>query len=221
MIKLQDFAKECGVTDRQIQRQLKKYAAELEGLYERQGSNGTWLTDDACAILRSKMRKAPVTMYQGGPDDKALADKDAEIKELRDKLDRKEVLLESAYRRVDALQEKVVKVAALEEGKLLLEGRLAEKDAAIAQKDAAIERAEATIAEVKASEARLQQEHAAAVDRAERAEATEAMLRQELVDAAADKEQAVAAARRDAEQDIEEKFKSMSIWEFLKTKRKK
>ena len=43
MIKLQDFAKECGVTDRAIQKHLVKYADELNGLYERKGPNGTCL----------------------------------------------------------------------------------------------------------------------------------------------------------------------------------
>lgn len=62
MIKLQEFARLQGVTDRQVQRLLKKYAAELEGLYERKGVNGTWLSDEACEILRSKMKQAPLVV---------------------------------------------------------------------------------------------------------------------------------------------------------------
>lgn len=62
MIKLQDFAKQQGVTDRAVQKHLNKYAEELEGLYQRKGPNGTWLTDEACEILRSKMKQAPVTI---------------------------------------------------------------------------------------------------------------------------------------------------------------
>lgn len=62
MIKLQDFAKQQGVTDRAIQKHLKTYAEELEGLYQRKGPNGTWLTDEACEILRSKMKQAPITL---------------------------------------------------------------------------------------------------------------------------------------------------------------
>lgn len=61
MIKLQDFARERGVTDRQIQRLLQKYAAELEGLFQRKGPNGTWLSEEACEILRSKMKSNPVS----------------------------------------------------------------------------------------------------------------------------------------------------------------
>ena len=61
MIKLQDFARERGVTDRQIQRLLQKYASELEGLFQRKGPNGTWLSEEACEILRSKMKSNPVS----------------------------------------------------------------------------------------------------------------------------------------------------------------
>lgn len=62
MIKLQDFARQYGVTDRQVQRLLKKYENELEGLYERKGPNGTWLSDEACEILRSKMKQQPIVV---------------------------------------------------------------------------------------------------------------------------------------------------------------
>lgn len=65
MIKLQDFAKECGVTDRAIQKHLVKYADELNGLYERKGPNGTWLSDAACDILRSKMKQQPIVVSDG------------------------------------------------------------------------------------------------------------------------------------------------------------
>lgn len=112
MIKLQDFAREQGVTDRQIQRLLKKYAADLEGLFERQGQNGTWLTDDACEFLRSKMIKPPAPI---------IFDADPRIAELTEKLDEKERLLAAAQatagaaqERVAALLEKIEKVEALE-----------------------------------------------------------------------------------------------------------
>lgn len=67
MIKLQDFAVQQGVTDRQVQRLLKKYEEELQGLYERKGPNGTWLTDEACDILRSKMKQAPAAVFEPDP----------------------------------------------------------------------------------------------------------------------------------------------------------
>ena len=65
MIKLRDFAREQGVTDRQVQRLLKKYEAELTGQFERRGQNGTWLTDEACNFLIGKMRTSPVVVGDG------------------------------------------------------------------------------------------------------------------------------------------------------------
>ena len=79
MIKLQDFAKQQGVTDRAIQKHLKTYAEELEGLYERKGPNGTWLTDEACEILRSKMKQAPPAIFEEDPRVKALEAANADL----------------------------------------------------------------------------------------------------------------------------------------------
>lgn len=62
MIKLQDFAVECGVTDRQVQRLLKKYEEDLTGHFERKGANGTWLDEEACQILRGRMKQQPIVV---------------------------------------------------------------------------------------------------------------------------------------------------------------
>lgn len=62
MIKLQDFARQSGVSERQVHRLVKKYESELEGLMERKGHNGTWLSDEACEVLRSHMKQQPVTV---------------------------------------------------------------------------------------------------------------------------------------------------------------
>ena len=67
MIKLQDFARQQGVTDRAIQKHLKTYAEELDGLFQRKGPNGTWLTEEACEILRSKMKQAPAAVFEPDP----------------------------------------------------------------------------------------------------------------------------------------------------------
>lgn len=83
MIKLQDFAKQQGVTDRAIQKHLKTYAEELEGLYQRKGPNGTWLTDEACEILRSKMKQAPITVITPSEQEEDLRDR---IRDLEHKL---------------------------------------------------------------------------------------------------------------------------------------
>ena len=84
MIKLQDFARQQGVTDRAIQKHLKNYAEELEGLYERKGPNGTWLTDEACEILRSKMKQQPITVMESSEVEQ----------ELRRKLEEKQTKIE-------------------------------------------------------------------------------------------------------------------------------
>ncbi len=60
MIKLQDFARDCGVTDRAIQKHLKKHEKELEGHFHRRGPNGTWLDETAQSYIRSLMKESPV-----------------------------------------------------------------------------------------------------------------------------------------------------------------
>ena len=85
MLKLQDFSKQQGVSDRQVQRLLKKYEKELEGLFERKGPNGTWLSDEACEILRSKMKTQQVAVYE---EDPKVALLQQENEALRRQLDR-------------------------------------------------------------------------------------------------------------------------------------
>lgn len=68
MIKLSDFATLQGVSKRAVQISLKKYEAELEGHFERQGQNGTYIDAYAQEFLRSKMLKNPVVVY----DEKTL-----------------------------------------------------------------------------------------------------------------------------------------------------
>lgn len=121
MIKLQDFAKQQGVTDRAIQKHLKKYSEELEGLYERKGPNGTWLSEEACEILRSKMRQQPLAIFD---EDPRVAKLEAKLKETEERLDEKEKLLTVAQNQVQELLNEVGKVKALEEGKKALEGKM-------------------------------------------------------------------------------------------------
>ena len=83
MIKLQDFARQVGVTDRQIQRLLKKYEEEFEGLFDRKGQNGTWLSDEACELLRSKMRFTSPEVFAADP---RVEEMKAEIEALKAEL---------------------------------------------------------------------------------------------------------------------------------------
>lgn len=59
MIKLQDFARECGVTDRTIQKHVAKHEEALAGHFERKGPNGTWLDEYAQEYIRGLMIQPP------------------------------------------------------------------------------------------------------------------------------------------------------------------
>lgn len=88
MVKLQDFARQLGVTDRQVQRLLHKYENEFEGLIERKGNNGTWLSDEACDLLRGKTRQQPIGIYDGRADELK-----EQIREQKEKLDKQDARL--------------------------------------------------------------------------------------------------------------------------------
>ena len=144
MIKIQDFARECGVTDRQIQRQLKKYEAELEGLYERRGQNGTWLSEEACEIIRSKMREQPIAVGDGkvARENEELQ---ARVKKLEQLLATKEILLDNAQARVAALQDSATKIALLEANNGELERRAEQAEQAAAEQAADRQKAEEAV----------------------------------------------------------------------------
>lgn len=119
MIKLQDFAREQGVTDRAIQKHLKKYEAELEGLFERKGPNGTWLTDEACEFLRSKMvTPPPPVLFSEDPRVERLETK---VAELEGRLEKKEAMLTVAQEQVQEAQRNVNTLQAKAEEHRLLE----------------------------------------------------------------------------------------------------
>ena len=147
MIKLQDFATLQGVTDRQIQRLISKYPEELEGLYQRKGPNGTWLTDEACEILRGKMKQQAVVVY----DDRVNA-LEAENKELQAKLI-------AAYESMTKIQERQIDLTRqVEEQRLIASKTAIERERA----DKAEERARAAedIAEAASQEAEAAKQRA-------------------------------------------------------------
>lgn len=174
MIKLQDFAAQQGVTDRQVQRLLKKYESELTGLYQRKGPNGTWLTEEACEVLRSKMKQAPVAIME--PDER-VGELMSWIKELEHRLDEKDKLLTLSQGTAQAAQERVLKLQEdLGQVKLLEEQKEAQKaqiDALSAEKAQAEEKAKAAVDAAQAAQdeltaarerERLLREYAAALD---------------------------------------------------------
>ena len=124
MVKLQDFAKQQGVTDRQIQRLLKKYEAELEGLFERRNQNGTWLSDEACELLKGKMKTNPVVVL----DDENREEMERlrrRVQELEERLERKDVLIDKLQQRVE---EKEDCIEDLKKEQLLLEDKAKETE---------------------------------------------------------------------------------------------
>lgn len=112
MVKLQDFARQQAVTDRAVQKQLKRYEkAELQGHFERQGPNGTWLDDYAVEFLLSKMKRKPIVVYDRENSDllkensmlksqiielqQQLKISDEEKRLLQDKADQAQALMQS------------------------------------------------------------------------------------------------------------------------------
>lgn len=141
MIKLQDFARECGVTDRAIQKHLKTYAEELEGLYQRKGPNGTWLTDEACQILRSKMKQLPPAVFTPDPRVQEIEQDLAEVKILAkdywEQLKEKDKSMRLLIEQNNDLQLKAASVARLEADNEAARVKIAqaEKEAQKAQKE--------------------------------------------------------------------------------------
>ena len=60
MRKIQDFARECGVTDRTVLYNISAMEQELAGHIERKGKRGTWIDETAEEIIRSRMVKHPL-----------------------------------------------------------------------------------------------------------------------------------------------------------------
>ena len=68
-VKLQDFARDLGVTDRNIQKHIQHHRADLEGHIERRGNNGTWLDEYAQNYIRDLVRPAPVVYAAGAAEE--------------------------------------------------------------------------------------------------------------------------------------------------------
>lgn len=100
MIKLNDFARAQGVTDRQVQRLIKKYEKDLQEQFERRGQDGTWLSAEACDFLRGKMRSAPVQVYDDAKD-KKIEELEAELRETKTLMHQKEMMITKAQETVD------------------------------------------------------------------------------------------------------------------------
>lgn len=79
-IKIGDFARECGVSDRAIYKHLQKHESELEGHLDKQGSNGTWLDEYAQNYIRGLMLRQPVTIIQDNEEFRLLREENIELR---------------------------------------------------------------------------------------------------------------------------------------------
>jgi hypothetical protein len=85
VVKLSDFANECGVTDRAIQKHLKNMENELSGHFERRGINGTWLDEIAMSEIKKRMITPPAPIIS----DSTLLRENEELKKIAYKATRK------------------------------------------------------------------------------------------------------------------------------------
>ena len=130
MIKLQDFARECGVTDRAIQKHLKNHEEALAGHFERRGKNGTWLDEEAQSYIKSLMQQQPIVV-----GDSEIYRKHIELQqsheELRDKYEQALEALNAAKDMIIELKESQAMLEAAELKQQLLEERQEEARAKI------------------------------------------------------------------------------------------
>ena len=136
MIKLQDLAKECGVTDRTIQKHLKNHEAELTGHYQRRGKNGTWLDDEAQEFIRALMIKQPIVVGDLAQL-REIQQLQERIRLLEERIERKDVLIDQLQQREASkdklLEDAVAKQFLLQQKELEVDNQRQRADAAEAQ----------------------------------------------------------------------------------------
>lgn len=176
-VKLQDFAREKGVTDRAIQKHIQNHAEELAGHFERLGPNGTWLDEYAQEFISGLMYQTPTVImdaqlarehedlqerYLATTEQLAVANKELTVLEaVKGRLVAAETaksVLEAAnatYREEAALAHQKVEQALVEREQARAETLLVQKDLDHAQREAEelrrrAENAEAELAAYKA-----------------------------------------------------------------------
>ncbi len=91
LIKLPEFARLNGVSERNVQKHISNHKTELEGHIDRRGRNGTWLDSTAQEILQ-KYITAPLPPVMV---DDTLSRKNAELQERLIELQEKYIALQS------------------------------------------------------------------------------------------------------------------------------
>lgn len=161
IVKLGDFARECGVSERAIQKHLKRLEQELDGHFERKGTQGTWLDEVAQECIRSHLQTAPPPVIA---DNSLLR----ENEELRNKL----ISMQERYIQLQSQLVEQVKIAAEAEMNIKLlesaEAKQREQEKEIMeernQKDIALTELESVKEKLRAAEVAAA-ESAAALDR--------------------------------------------------------
>lgn len=155
-IKLSDFARDCGVTDRAVQKHLKKLETELEGHFERRGpQGGTWLDEFAQEKIRARM----ITPAPPVVADNRLMEENAELRRSVMAMQQKYIELQERMMEQTALiataeaNKRLLDAATEREGELRQAAQESREKAVEAEKRAESAAAEAAAARAAAAEA--------------------------------------------------------------------
>ena len=198
-----------GVTDRAVQKHLQKYAAEFEGHVDRQGPSGTWLDDTAQEILRSKIKRQPVAVFEEDPRVERLQ---AENADLQNRLLKAFELLDKAQQKNEALQ------ASLDEQRLIA--------ANVEETTRRAEEAEQAASDARARAEQAEKENAVLISKKVDVELALTAAEEEnktLADVAELNAQDAAREKQRADSNAAEleKINGFSLFEFIKYKRSK
>lgn len=80
MVKLVDFARDNGVTDRAIQKHIQKHEVDLLGHIDRQGNSGTWLDEFAQNYIRGLLLRQPIAVIKDNEDYRLLREENIELR---------------------------------------------------------------------------------------------------------------------------------------------
>lgn len=198
-----------GITDRAVQKHLQKYAAEFEGHVDRQGPSGTWLDDTAQEILRSKIKRQPIAVFEEDPRVERLQTENAD---LQNRLLKAFELLDKMQQKNDVLQ------ASLDEQKLIA--------AQVGEATRRAEEAEQAASEERERAKKIEQENAALISKkidVELALTAAEKEKQTLENVAELNAQEAEREKQRADENATEleQIGSFSIFEFMRYKRRK
>lgn len=81
IVKLVDFARDNGVTDRAIQKHIQKHEVALVGHIDRQGNSGTWLDEFAQHYIRGLLLRQPLAVIKDNEDYRLLREENIELRQ--------------------------------------------------------------------------------------------------------------------------------------------